>query len=274
MAFPGLRHPASLKARLFARRTAPAEDDAFDPALFSRIDRMRLRIERAFGPRAGETPVRGFTQESGIEVESFKSYAPGDDIRYVDWNAVGRLDQLLTRRFVAEREIPVHLLLDASASMAVPAADAKFAFARRLATALAYIALNNNDPVRVVVFQQGANGPRVAESPLLRHRGRFLQLKPFLAAIAPAGRTALGEGIDKHLERHPERGVAVIVSDFLVPTEVYERALRRLRARRLEVRVIQVIGGEERDLQDLGSTDGIEHCLTTVLPASGMLRLR
>ena len=117
--------------RLFARRAGAADEDPFDAGLFSRLDRMRLRFDHAHGARAGETPVRGLTQESGIEVESFKSYAAGDDIRYVDWNAVGRLDQLLTRRFVAEREIPIHILLDASASMGVPAADRKFAFAMR-----------------------------------------------------------------------------------------------------------------------------------------------
>ena len=316
----------ALKERLFLRRAAPGEDDVFDPALFAKIDRMRLRIERAYGARAGETPVRGSTQESGIEVESFKSYAPGDDIRYVDWSAVGRLDQLLTRRFVAEREIPVHLLLDASASMGVPAADGKFVFARRLVAALAYIALNNNDPVRVAALRQDTDGPGVTESPLLRHRGRYLQLKPFLSRIAPAGRTALGEGIETYLERRRERGVALVVSDFLVPTEIYEQALGRLRARRLRVLAVQVVGREERDLRGVGgrlrlrdsetgalrevvlsgadrrryaeafaaridalrdfchrsgiahavacSTDAIEHCLTKILPASGVLRLR
>ena len=82
-----------------------------------------MKFARGYGVRSGETPVRGLIQDFGIEIESFKSYAPGDDIRYLDWNAVGRLDQLLTRRFVAEREIPVHVLVDASRSMGVPGAD-------------------------------------------------------------------------------------------------------------------------------------------------------
>jgi len=318
---------AAFQERLFARRMAPAEDDVFDPALFAKLDRMRLRLEHAYGRRSGETPVRGSTQESGIEVESFKSYAPGDDIRHVDWNAVGRLDQLLTRRFVAEREIPVHLLLDASASMGVPAADGKFLFARRLVAALAYIALNNNDPVRVVAFWRAGDGATmVAESALLRHRGRTLQLKPFLSKIAPTGQTALSEGVEKYLERRREPGVALVISDFLVPAEIYEQALRQLCARRLQVQAVHVVGREERDLPRLGgrlclrdaetgalrevslsaadrrhytqaftaridalrgychrcgiahavacAADGVEHCLTKVLPAAGVIRLR
>jgi len=309
-----------------ARRPGAPGDDPFDPALFARLDRMRLRFGRAHGTRSGETPVRGVTQESGIEVESFKSYAPGDDIRYLDWNAVARLDQLLTRRFVAEREIPVHVLLDASASMGVPATDRKLPFAVRLAAALAYIALNTNDPVRVAALRLGADGPEIEESRWLRHRGRYLTLKPFFAALAPGAGTALGEGVLRYLERNRGRGVAFVISDFLVPAEGYERALGLLGSRGLEVHAVQIVGGEERRLARLNgrlrirdaesgavreveltsadrrryadafarridairafchksgighavasAADGLDHCLTRILPAAGMLRLR
>ena len=239
---------AARLTRLFARRAGAGEEDPFDPALFSRLDRMRLRFDRAHGARAGETPVRGLTQESGIEVESFKSYAPGDDIRYVDWNAVGRLDQLLTRRFVAEREIPIHVFLDASASMAVPAADHKFAFAMRLAAALAYVALNSNDPVRIAATRLGSGGVQIVESPLLRHRGRYLRLKEFFQGLSPSGGTALAEGVTRYLERHRERGLAFVLSDFLVPADVYDGVFARLRGRRLEVYAVHVVGPVEQSL--------------------------
>jgi uncharacterized protein (DUF58 family) len=311
---------------LFARRAAAVADDPFDAGLFSRLDRMRLRFDHAHGARAGDTPVRGLTQESGIEVESFKSYVPGDDIRYVDWNAVGRLDQLLTRRFVAEREIPIHVLLDASASMGLPAADRKFAFAVRLAAALAYVALNSNDPVRVAAVHLGAGGVEVQESALLRHRGRYLRLKEYFVRLKPSGGTALAEGVSRYLERHHERGLALVLSDFLVPPDVYERAFARLRASRLEAHALHVVGKTEQGLDGLSgrlrlrdveteavrevalsaaerrryvaafqerveavralchrsgvghvllmSDDGIDHCMTRVLPGAGMIRLR
>jgi uncharacterized protein (DUF58 family) len=311
--------------RLFAGR-APDAAGPFDAALFSRLDRMRLRFDHAHGARSGDTPVRGLTQESGIELESFKSYAPGDDIRYLDWNAVGRLDQLLTRRFVAEREIPIHILLDASASMGVPAMDRKFAFAVRLAAALAYVALNSNDPVRVAALHLGAGGVEVEESALLRHRGRYLRLKEYFGGLQPSGGTALAEGVSRYLERHHERGLALVLSDFLVPPDVTERAFARLRARGLEAHALHVVGRVEqglgalsgrlrlRDVETGGvreialsaaerrryvvafqerveglralchrgavghvlvtSDDGIDHCMTRVLPAAGVIRLR
>jgi uncharacterized protein (DUF58 family) len=240
-----------LKERFFSGRRSAGGEDVFDADFFSRLDRLRLRFGRARGARAGETVVRGLSQPSGIEVESFKTYSAGDDIRYVDWNAVGRLDQLLTRRFVAEREIPLHLLLDASASMAVPAADQKFAFAKRLAAALAYVALNNNESVRITGLRQDGAGPIVSMSRLLRHRARYFELKPFLTALPAGGGTALREGIAAYLERQREGGVAFVVSDFLVEKAAYESAFERLLARRFDVRAIHVLGRGECELTGL-----------------------
>jgi uncharacterized protein (DUF58 family) len=209
---------------------------------------MRLRVGRASGARPGETPVRGASQSSGVEVESFKTYTPGDDIRHVDWIALGRLDQLFTRRFVPEREIPLHVLVDGSASMGVPRASSKFRFAIRLAVSLAYMAINHNDSVRLAVFRRVGEELALVETRRYRHRGRFPELEPILAGLAPSGGTALLEGVNAYLERNREGGLAFVLSDFLTPVAVYQEALTRLRARRLEVRVVHLVGHAEREL--------------------------
>ena len=85
------------------------------------------------GARPGERRFPGRPQPCGLEVEAHSAYAPGDDLRHLDWNLFGRLDTLLMRRFTAEREVVVHLLVDASASMGVPAADGKWTATAELA---------------------------------------------------------------------------------------------------------------------------------------------
>ncbi|MGH7822293.1 MAG: hypothetical protein ACREQ9_21230, partial [Candidatus Binatia bacterium] len=94
-------------------------------------------------------------------------------------------------------------------------------------------------------------GVAVEESPLLRHRGRFLRLKPFLGSATAAGDTGLAGGVLRYLERHRERGMAFLFSDFLAPVEEYRRALQRLRERRLEVHAIHVSGDQERTVARL-----------------------
>src|SRR5207244_4799115 len=107
-------------------------------------DGLALHVRRGMGERAGDRRFPGRPQPSGIELEAYSAYAPGDDLRHLDWNAYGRLDTLLVRRFTAEREVLFHLLLDCSASMGVPVRDGKLAAACELALALAAIALAGN----------------------------------------------------------------------------------------------------------------------------------
>ena len=142
------------------------------------LKRLSLRLRRGMGDRPGDRRFPGRPQAAGIEIEAHSAYVPGDDLRHLDWNAVGRLDTLLVRRFTAEREVVVHLLVDASASMAVPARDGKLALARELALALAYVALGANDAVRIAVLP-GDGATRV--SPLLRQRGSLGRAAALLA---------------------------------------------------------------------------------------------
>lgn len=214
------------------------------PHVLRKLERLRLVGQHSVTQRPGNTPVARATQASGLELASHKSYSPGDDLRHLDWNAYGRLDQRLIKTFRAEREAPVHLFVDASASMGVPAADGKLAFAVGLAAGLAYIALRQGNPVRAIMIGDGA-ASRI--SPLLRHVQRLPDLLHFLSTSAPAGPTRLGDGIDAYLRTTHMPGTAVILSDFLVEPSVYESALDHLRGRGYHVLALRVIGPHERD---------------------------
>lgn len=217
-----------------------------DLAFFKQLDRLRVRVRAARGHRPGETPVPRSVQAWGIEFEAYQEYTPGDDFRYVDWNATGRLDHLLIKRFTAEREIPFHLFLDTSASMGAPTVDQKFAYATDIIAALSYVVLTNSDTLRVVALATGEKDARpFAATPFLRHRSRFQRVQPFLATLAPAGRTTLRESLRAYIEQTKEPGVAIVVSDFLTDPVQYEDALRFLVARGYEVKVLHVLGAAE-----------------------------
>jgi uncharacterized protein (DUF58 family) len=217
-----------------------------DLAFFKQLDRLKVRIRTARGNRPGETPIPRTSQAWGIEFESYKEYAPGDDFRYLDWNALGRLDQLMVKRFTAEREIPFHIFFDTSASMGAPAVDQKFTFATDLLTALSYVVLANNDTLRLVALSPSEKGLRpFTVLPPLRHRSSFSRVAPFLAALTPSGKTYLKEAVRAYLDQTKEPGVAVVVSDFYVEPPQYEEPLSLLKARGYEVKVVQILGASE-----------------------------
>lgn len=216
------------------------------PEFLRKLDRLRLRVRHSLSTRPGNTPMPRGAQGTGLELESHKTYAAGDDLRHLDWNAYGRLDQLLIKTFRAEREAPLHVFLDSSASMHVPADDNKIGFAAALAASLAYVSVRNHDPARVVALG-GALPAGFVASPFVRHRLGLDRMRQFLLDLRPAGGTALADGIAAALRARRTPGVAVVVSDFLVPPPVYEAALGMLVSRRFTVAAVRVLGPGERD---------------------------
>lgn len=245
----------AMRASAFAARALHATPpDAADPALRARLldparlqryDALALRVRRGMGERPGERRVPGRPQPSGIEIESHGAYTPGDDLRHLDWNALGRLDALLVRRFTAEREVVAHLLLDASASLAVPAGDDKMGTACELAMALAYTALNAGDAVRLVILD-GETDPGTAVPPF-RQRAGVARVADRLARVRPAGRVDLAAAVERHVARHPAPGLALLISDFLMQPQAVERAVRALSGRGYETHLLHVVGAGELD---------------------------
>ena len=220
-----------------------------EPRFLRALDRLRFIRQWSVSQRPGATAVRRATQSSGLEIAAHKPYTPGDELRHVDWNALARLDQRIVKRFQAEREAPLHLLIDASASMAIPPTDGKLAFAAALAASLAYIAVQHGHPVRVAILGDGSGGIRV--SPLVRHAGRLPELHAFLGPLAAGGPTRLAEGVAAYLGSTQLPGTAVVLSDFLVEPETYEGALDGLRGRGYDVAALRIIGAQERDPSSL-----------------------
>src|SRR5579872_3998417 len=119
----------------------------FDGAFLRRLERLTIQSTRTLlgqssGPR--RSPRRG----SSVEFADFREYAPGDDLRRVDWKAYGRLDRLFIRLYQAEEISTVTILIDRSASMGF-GDPPKSAFAAEIAAMFSYIALHSYDLVAV-----------------------------------------------------------------------------------------------------------------------------
>jgi uncharacterized protein (DUF58 family) len=204
------------------------------------LEGLTLVVRRGMGERPGERRVPGRPQRAGVEVEGHAAYAAGDDLRHLDWGALARLDVPLVRRYTAERELVLHLLLDASASLATPPRRA--ARAVELAAALARLALAAGDAVRLAVLG-GAAAAR--PSPVVRTRSALPRVAARLAAVRPAGALDLGDALGAYARTQPQPGAAVVVSDLLDAPETIARGVAALRARGFAVVLLQVLAREE-----------------------------
>ena len=209
------------------------DERLFDSEFMGKLERLSIVARRAYpGVLKGEkrSPRRG----SSVEFADFRTYAPGDDFRHVDWNVYGRLEKLFLKLFMEEEDLHVYVLFDCSKSMDF-GQPKKGDFARRLAAALGYIALTALDRVGLAAFSDSLK----SVFPTCRGRHNAHRLFDFLSEVEYDGRTSFGRSLNEWAVLTKRPGVAFIISDFFDP-DGFEPGLRALQAKRFDVNVIHV----------------------------------
>jgi uncharacterized protein (DUF58 family) len=231
-------------------------EELLPPALAARLDRLDVLSRKVF---AGKMPGERRSKRRGqsVEFDDYREYTPGDDLRHIDWNVFARLDRFFVKLFREDEDLVVHLVLDDSPSMhggahSGPEGDAptKATHARRLAMAIGYIGLVNQN--RVVIERFGGARPRKLAP--MRGRRQIERLTAFLLEPPePVDRArrpeAFAEAMRRVVRSKSGTGVLVILSDFLFPEGV-DAGLRYLGAAGQEgfdVSCMQVLAPGELD---------------------------
>ncbi len=221
-------------------QVADDEGQLLDADFVSKIDRLELVSRKIImGKIHGERLTRKRGQSS--EFADYRPYVVGDDLRMIDWNIYGRLDRLFLKLFLEEEDLHVHILVDASASMAF-GGPSKLFYAKRVAAALGYIALSNYDRVVMGVISDGR--PEMLQS--IRGKRSVPRMLDFLSRARAGGATGLAPALRSFAVAHRTKGIVVLVSD-LFDKEGHEAALRYLLAGAHDVFVVQVLSKEEME---------------------------
>jgi uncharacterized protein (DUF58 family) len=217
--------------------------EPFTPHFLAQLEALRLRTRKEFlGGHAGSyaAPRRG----ASLEFADYRKYAPGDDLRYLDWGIYARSDRLYIKLFHEEMDLFVYVFIDASGSMAFPSISEKFLPASHIAAAIAYVVLANQDHVKIHLLGE----PGTAKSsPFYRGRLRMVDCVQFTAAAVPGGSLDMAAALAHHLKTLRRPGKAILISDFLMPVASYQQGLNLLRAFNLDIAAIQVLARSEVD---------------------------
>ena len=214
----------------------------FTAEFLSQLEALRLRTRREFlGGNTGaySSPRRG----TSLEFADYRRYAPGDDLRYIDWGIYARSDRLFIKVFRQEVDLFAYVFVDTSASMSFPSREEKFSPASHVALALSYVILANQDHVKLHLLQNGSG----KASQFYRGRRRMRDCIEFTNAAVPGGSLDLASSLSEHLKRLRRPGKAILVSDFLMPARSYQQGLNLLRAFNLDIVAIQVLSRYEVD---------------------------
>ena len=234
---------AVVRSKLFTAAMIPKE-------LAKKIRLIQIHTSKAVNDvLAGE--YHSVFKGRGMEFDEIREYAPGDDIRTIDWNVTARTGHPYVKRFVEERELTVLFVVDLSASGSFGAKEKlKNEVAAELCALLAFSAIKNNDKVGLIVFTDQVElyiPPKKGVSHVLRVIRDLLNVQP------RRSRTDITQALDFLGRVTHRRTVVFLISDF--QASGYEKRLR--------------IAARRHDLIAVSLTDPRE----AALPAAGLIEL-
>jgi uncharacterized protein (DUF58 family) len=189
---------------------------------------------------------RSTKRGTSVEFADYRNYAPGDDLRRLDWNVYARLERPYIKLLEDEEDLAVHILLDVSESMNwppdsdAPANINKLLFGKRLAAGLAYISLGTNDRVILTPL----NGNSAEPFGPTRGRRQSVPMLRYVHALKSGGVTDLNDSLKDYAIRSKRPGMAFIISDMFSPSG-YLDGLNALLARGNEVTFIHLLSPDE-----------------------------
>ncbi|QEG36845.1 DUF58 domain-containing protein [Bythopirellula goksoeyrii] len=212
-----------------------------EPAVLARLGSVPFLARR---PMLGKVSGRHASPHRGASVEfaEYRKYVPGDDLRRLDWRAYGRSDRHYVKEFEADTNLRCCLVVDTSGSMGFGSTGVhKLAYAKRLAGALAYLAVQQGDAAGLACVSKGI----VRSLPPRRNPAHLADLFDQLEGVEATGPTRLVSTLHELAETTSQRALFIVISDLFVdPTELRE-CFEHFRFRKHDLTVFHLLDPQE-----------------------------
>jgi len=211
------------------------DEEIFDTEFLDRLRAMFLRLrKRKQLRRKGiqRSPSAGLTRE----FKDYRHYVRQDDYRSIDWRLYARLERMFVRLYEEVQEFHIHVVVDASASMAEPFAEKRIN-ALRLAVALSYLGLISQHRVSLYAMRE-----RITEIlPSQKGQGNIQRIVETLRSLEFGGMTRLRQCLGGFRPTRQRYGVIFVLSDLIGQNpDVLDDALRNIGGWPGESHIIQI----------------------------------
>jgi len=211
-----------------------------DTGFLKELDRFNIILKkRVLSNYQGER--HSHAQGQGLVFADYKDYVPGDDFRKIDWRVYARTDKLYIKKHEEERDLSVHVIVDASASMNFGRKITKFEYASMIGTGFAYMALRSNEKFNFSTFAE-----ELTYFKARRGLNQLLGIIERLDKLKIDGMSKFNSSMEEYKKYMKSKSFIVIISDFLYDLEEIRLVLSRFSKH--EVIAIQVLDPDERKL--------------------------
>lgn len=181
-------------------------------------------------------------QGQSVEFAEHQEYAPGDEIRHLDWKAFGKFDKYYIKRFEHETNLHAVLVIDGSASMGYRSeALSKLEVAKILAGALAYLLVRQQDAAGLTVV----SGELSRDLPARAAAGHLRVVLDELESVSAQGSTNLVRAADHLAEKISRRSLVAVFSDLFDDRQDALKRILQLRARKNDVALFHILDPAE-----------------------------
>lgn len=226
--------------------------NVFDPQVIGRIKQLEvrsLRLVESFMAGMHKSRLLGIS----TEFAQHRQYVTGDDPKHLDWKVFAKTDRYYIKQYEAETSMQVTFLVDTSNSMffkSEQAALTKFEYAATVASALAYLLLQQKDTFGLMLFCEDVHTT-------LRPRGsgsHFRNVCRTLENAEPGGKTSMYKSLSGVGGRFKSKGLVFIISDFVDDIDNLNMALGQLSFGGQDVCLFHIEDPIERDFPFSGQT--------------------
>lgn len=213
-----------------------------DPKTLDKIKRLDVRarlVVEGFISGQHRSPYNGYA----IEFAAHREYAPGDDLRHIDWKVWSKTDRLYIKEYEEETNLKCHLIVDCSKSMRYGETTgwSKFDYAATAAASLGYMMQQQQDSVGMVLFSDKIDKNLKSSS----HPSHLKLLLHELEQAEPANTTDVSDPFFALASQIRKRGIIALFSDLFLDPDELAKALSQFRLRRHEVIVFHVMHHDE-----------------------------
>jgi uncharacterized protein (DUF58 family) len=213
----------------------------FDETTLRKLQQLSLVASQV---RAGviKGERRSTHRGSSVEFADYRNYAPGDDLRRLDWNVYARLERPFIKLLEEEEDLAVHILVDASRSMDIgEESQHKFSYALWLTAALGAIGLGAGDHMTVTLLYSGLRQSQYGPARGPQH---LLHLLSFLNEQKPAGVTDLEATLKQFSQAARRAGLVCLITDLFSPSDAFT-GMRRLLSQGNEINLLHLLHPDE-----------------------------
>jgi uncharacterized protein (DUF58 family) len=243
-----------------------------DPRILNKVARLEFRARRiveGFISGMHRSPYRGYS----VEFAEYRQYAPGDDVKHIDWKAWGRADRYFVKLYEEETNLSCNILLDCSKSMVYGEGQegmSKFDYGATVAASLAFLLQHQQDAVGAVLFD---NDIRTVIPPRASARQAYA-LVHALEQCRPDHRSDVDTVFTRLPAQIRRRGVVVIISDLFLDLTRLETMLQQFGHQRQDVILFHLLHEDEVRFQFPGQTQfrGLETPDEILVDAPGLRR--